>query len=656
MGAVQSARLVGAFVGTGLLTWLFVWLLRKILPPITAIIAANAACLALACAAYDQGAAAAFSIYAIPQAAWLIIILVAERGRRERESAPNAAATTTRQFGETFEPEQASHRSPDLETVSTKGATAPEAPRAPTATTGPARPAMTANFIMNHWKGLYSLGVSYWLFGFLITVVSSFVVVLIQVAFAGDDGYQPVLSFFTIACTWGFVALVTVWQLVGVWRSANRTIEERRVIAKKAPWAGVAKAMMILGALRSIDVFVESAVPQLEETYRMAFMGDPSLPAFSMRIMRNGTEVEITGGFKYGLTDDFNKLLMASPQIAIVHLDSIGGRIGEVIKLNKIIRQTRLKTYVAHLCASACTVAFAGGTERWMGQSGVLGFHGPAFPGMTQEELNAASSDQRVVMVNSGYDASFVSRALAAPSKDLWTPTLPELQAAHVITGISNGTQFAQSGYGGTIQKGVFAAPLAKNIPILAPLKAKYPADFEIVLDAYYKGYVDGQTEEENNNIIRFFSYFSVRKYTEGASDGAMIDLGSLLVDELNVLRARDPVQCAKFGSTGGGDPDIQYSFPSQIMVRYQSVGAAIINTSVKRPADNNEQVGVMFKRTIAAMRATFPQSQLALLAVTHPTAQQAPEYCAVIVGLYQQVLKSPPTEATAMLRSLMKL
>jgi hypothetical protein len=225
-----------------------------------------------------------------------------------------------------------------------------------------------------------------------------------------------------------------------------------------------------------------------------------------------------------------------------------------------------------------------------------------------------------------------------------------------VITGISNGTQFAQSGYGGTIQKESFADPLAKNIPILTPLKARYPADFGIIVDAYYKGYVDGQTEEENNNVIRYLSYLSVRKYTEGASDGATIDLGNLLVDELTILRARDPSQCAKFGSAGGGDPDIQYSFPHEIMLRYQSVGARIIDTSVKRPADNDDQVRAMFKRTIAGMRVTFSQPQLALLSVKSPDAHQAPEYCTTIIGLYQQILKSSPTEAGAMLRSLMKL
>jgi len=43
----------------------------------------------------------------------------------------------------------------------------------------------------------------------------------------------------------------------------------------------------------------------------MSFLDDPDIPAYSIRVMRNGTEAEITGGFKYGLTDDFVKILNA---------------------------------------------------------------------------------------------------------------------------------------------------------------------------------------------------------------------------------------------------------------------------------------------------------------------------------------------------------
>src|SRR5262249_44697033 len=78
--------------------------------------------------------------------------------------------------------------------------------------------------------------------------------------------------------------------------------------------------------------------PQEIEVSGMAFRNDPDVPDYSIRVMRDGTEAEIVGGFKFGLTEDFVKILSASRQISVVHLDSIGGRLGEGEKMFKLIR------------------------------------------------------------------------------------------------------------------------------------------------------------------------------------------------------------------------------------------------------------------------------------------------------------------------------
>ena len=124
----------------------------------------------------------------------------------------------------------------------------------------------------------------------------------------------------------------------------------------------------------------------------MAFLGDPGIPAYSIRVMRNGTEAEITGGFKYGLSDDFSKILKASRQIKVVHLNSIGGRVGEAIKLGDVLRAQGVDTYVSLGCYSACTIAFAAGRNRFLRKGAALGFHAPAFPGMSSSELRDAGS------------------------------------------------------------------------------------------------------------------------------------------------------------------------------------------------------------------------------------------------------------------------
>ena len=45
--------------------------------------------------------------------------------------------------------------------------------------------------------------------------------------------------------------------------------------------------------------------------------------------MRDNSEIEISGGFKFGLTEDFEKAMREFPGIHVVHLNSVGGRIGE---------------------------------------------------------------------------------------------------------------------------------------------------------------------------------------------------------------------------------------------------------------------------------------------------------------------------------------
>src|SRR5260370_10239576 len=209
----------------------------------------------------------------------------------------------------------------------------------------------------------------------------------------------PGCVFARTALVWGGIQQCAVGQRVGVGRTATRHIKARVLLGKKWPWAGLAKLAVCFGALRLAGTFLLSGWPQLLETGRMSFLDDPDIPAYSIRVMRNGTEAEITGGFKYGLTDDFIKILNASRQIKVVHLDSLGGRIGEAKKLNKVIRSRNLDTYVSSNCMSACTIAFAAGARRTLRKGAVLGFHGPSFPGMSRDELAEASQSQKDIFL-----------------------------------------------------------------------------------------------------------------------------------------------------------------------------------------------------------------------------------------------------------------
>ena len=162
------------------------------------------------------------------------------------------------------------------------------------------RPHRFNNFIAMNWRGEFSLGTTYWLFGFLGNLFAGVLAVALAAAFQSGSGYQPKAIFAMIFLVWVGIGAVAIWQSVGVWRSASRHINARALLGKKSPWAGLAKVAVSIGVLRLAGTFLSSGWPQLLETGRMSFLDDPDIPAYSIRVMRNGTEAEIAGGFKFG--------------------------------------------------------------------------------------------------------------------------------------------------------------------------------------------------------------------------------------------------------------------------------------------------------------------------------------------------------------------
>ena len=229
-------------------------------------------------------------------------------------------------------------------------------------------------------------------------------------------------------------------------------------------------------------------MPQLQETWRIAFENDPTIPDYTIRVMRNGTELEIAGGFKYGLAKDVEKVIQASPQVKVVHLNSIGGRLGEANKLARLIRLRGLTTYTSTLCASACTIAFEAGRERWIRSGARLGFHRGSFAG--QELTDAMRTD----LLEAGYPPAFVERAVSYPPDKMWYPSAAELLAAHVISGVVDNYKFAASGYG--IRPGTedFASELRKELLFRAMEKADANA-FANLARRYQQRYIEGVPE-----------------------------------------------------------------------------------------------------------------------------------------------------------------
>lgn len=519
----------------------------------------------------------------------------------------------------------------------------------------PLDPNRRNNFIARYWRGEYSLGVSYWWFGFIGNVAISFIVAGIVLLFGSERGYDPQAIFGSLTCIWLVVFVFVVWQVMGVWRSANRLIARRRAVGKRAGWATIAKIVVVFGLLSTLGTFLTSGWPQLVEVSRMVFLDDPDIPAYSIRVMRNGTEAEITGGFKYGLSDDFSKILKASRQIKVVHLNSVGGRVGEAIRLNTVLKGQGVDTYVSDGCYSACTIAFAAGRNRFIRKGAALGFHAPAFPGMTSGELQNAALDQKQIFIKAGFNESFVNKALSTPSSDMWKPSADLMAAANVITGVSNGAEFAVSGFGADVTKVGMANGLASALPLLQALKDRFPKDYDGIVSAYYDDYIAGMTETQAIIDARAKLLSVISALQPLADDDVLVDMGTLFAEQYAALGAKSPALCYRFASGIGAKGNVAEDLPASLVNRENEINRRVVETAKKRPDVSIPMANDLWKK-LGAQIATkgIGDDQLKLLTARSVDPSKYAEYCRASATFYREMARLPPRDAGVLMRSIL--
>ena len=153
---------------------------------------------------------------------------------------------------------------------------------------------------------------------------------------------------------------------------------------------------------------------------------------YQLRLLSDATVLELSGSFSWALPQNFQAVLASAPKVQLVRLESPGGHILPATQIAAIIQQRRLDTYVGRFCASACTIAFLGGRNRWLGPRARLGFHQAHAPGIPSEQAN---DYLRSAYRDLHLSPAFIARALRTPPTELWFATPVELRAEHLTTG-----------------------------------------------------------------------------------------------------------------------------------------------------------------------------------------------------------------------------
>jgi hypothetical protein len=291
------------------------------------------------------------------------------------------------------------------------------------------------NYIARHWRGELSLPVSYWLNGILGAVVVGATIGMLAYAINQQSDAQPVLWLFSLIVTWTSAALLTIWQAVGVWRSATRYRQRGNGF-----WGAAAKAMVLLGVAQLAANFVTVGTAQMAGIYEIV-SGDARVGPHQFHIVSNGETLEFSGGITFGVTQELERFLNAMAGVRSVRLNSTGGRILEAQKMSDAIRSRDLATVVAADCLSACTIVFLGGKERLMLPSARLGFHQPAFRGMTAADRRAAIATEQLRLQSFGLSSAFAARATSASPSGMWYPDPDELVRERVVTRVLSRTR-----------------------------------------------------------------------------------------------------------------------------------------------------------------------------------------------------------------------
>jgi hypothetical protein len=498
---------------------------------------------------------------------------------------------------------------------------------------------MFGHFFTRHWRGEYSLPFSYWVVGVIGNVVFAAIVGAVVLVLR-REGFNPWLVMGALTLIWGAGAFCQLFQAVGVWRSALRYRRDRRAANRSAFWSYAAQAAVVLGALTLAAQLVRVGVPQVIEASRMAFLDDPGIPPYGMRLMRNGEEAEIAGGFKFGLARDAEKLFASAPNLKLVHLNSGGGRLGEAQKLAQLIRDRGLSTYSSASCSSACVIAFLAGQQRWLKNGAKLGFHRENFAGIESSEA------MRKLLLEAGLEPSFVGRAVQPAAASMWYPSLNELIAAKVISGPVDAYRFAASGYGLQPDHERFAREL-RQTPLFAAIAETDPQGFETIVDGFSRGYAEGQSEGAILDEVRNRKIAPVLlAHMVYADDQLLADYAGLMADQYEALGRRDPAACYRYAAQGA-DMALVNLLPPELKQREMALSEKVVRSTTKREPPTDEKSQPLYRLIFNRLAEQYGAAQVRLLAdpAKVPPVEYG-NYCKLATAMFRIVAALPPEQA----------
>ena len=512
-------------------------------------------------------------------------------------------------------------------------------------------PKKSANFVIRHWRGELSLPVSYWVNGFLVGLLVAIAAVTARAYLEQSDADYGIAAAF--ALLWATVLVLTAWQVVGVWRSASNytaAVEKRRF-----SWGSVAQFVVALGVIRTLTDFGSVGIPEIREGLQQgAWLAQYG--HWKFRPLREGTELEVTGGIGHGIAADFDRTLGAMSNARLIHVNLYsGGLVNEAKQRALTIKTRSLATYTSTSCSSACSIVFLSGSARYLREGAKLGFHAYKAPGESASDARDMAQDQVADLQTAGVARPFAEKAAAVPPKEMWFPTNQELLDARVITAVTSGDEFSLSGNGEKITKIDLEHEVTK-LRLYRALRKVDPITYDKVLDIMQAAVSEGRSLDDVRTSTLPMILALRDKFLPYSSSATILRTGKLFRDEMEALQVAPGRVCngyAKGGDLNLNNLAIRY-LPNNLRSEELEVTADILETGdLSRTLPSTVEVEAAMSRFRTAFKTKASADFDLLSSLDDPNFNPA-----VACRLYQEIfvvaVSLPEHDAELVVRNLL--
>ena len=283
--------------------------------------------------------------------------------------------------------------------------------------------------------------------------------------------------------------------------------------------------------------FAEATTGLAARLQRDATGIDPEEAEARVALGPGGRDLRLAGDFTPGVAARVSAVLAAHPEVARIHLTSDGGLVEEAVALGALVADWGLDTYVPDTCASACTLAFVRGRNRYLAAGGTLGFHAPYESGFLGRTVPVDAAPERAAYLAAGIAPDFAAQALAVSSDDIWIPDAARLRQAGVVTDIVDTDRFPDSTLDADPSLAGARAQILRNLPVLVAAEA---AAIDGLAAWYRDGYADGRSEADALGGLRQRTAAYLRRRFGEADDATVRALGDAVLAALRNTRTAD--------------------------------------------------------------------------------------------------------------------